>query len=251
MAKRYGIAGRSAHEMAEQRYKKAAIYGGTVILVAIILFITTNWVSFHFKASLLGFICIVALSGVFVYCSDPFIKKGEYIKKRAKDADRGAYAEEVVAERLKGLPDSYCYFNDLAFEGFNIDHIVVGPGGIFLIETKSHSGEVDVKGEVLLLNGAKPEKDFFGQTWSQTFQLREYLKKQTSREWKVKPVLCFTRAFVKVRQPLKGITMVNKKYLAEYLLKQSHCLNAMDIEVVVGLLRARTTRNDKVKSKAI
>src|SRR5208283_836242 len=130
--------------------------------------------------------------------SDKLEKKGLYLKKRAKDADRGAYAEEVVAEKLMNLPDGYHTFNDIAFDGFNIDHVIVGSGGIFLVETKSHKGNVDAKGDILLLDGNQSPKNFLNQTWRQTYQLRDFLKKKTSREWTIKPILCFTRAFVMV-----------------------------------------------------
>ncbi len=103
--------------------------------------------------------------------------------KRAKDADRGALAEERVAGRLENLPEGYYDFHDLDFNGFNIDHVVVGPGGIFLIETKSHRGRISSNGDDLLLNGKRPEKDFLNQTRRQTKEFEQFLWKQTSREW--------------------------------------------------------------------
>lgn len=36
-----------------------------------------------------------------------------------------------------GTPDDYYVFHDLEFPGFNIDHVVLGPNGIFLVETKA------------------------------------------------------------------------------------------------------------------
>ena len=66
----------------------------------------------------------------------------------------GARGEEAVIAELRKLPDSYYVFNDMKFntdehwiydngERFNkscqIDHLVVGPTGIFLLETKNWS----------------------------------------------------------------------------------------------------------------
>ena len=235
----HGTAGRNAREMAQQRYKKVAIYAALLFLIPIVIFPNLN------NIAKLGLPASIILAVVIKMVTDGIEKKGLYEKKRAKDADRGAHAEEVVAERLMNLPDGYHAFHDIAFDGFNIDHVVVGPGGIFLVETKSHSGNVDAKGDTLLLNGAQPPKNFLNQTWSQTYQLKDFFKKKTSKEWTVKPILCFTRAFVKVRQPVKGIAVVNKKYLTTYLSKQQQSLNPDDIEYITRILQSRLLNHDK------
>lgn len=58
--------------------------------------------------------------------------------------DKGAKGEELVAEYLENLGGSYKIFNDLKFKDFdgNIDHLIIGKNGIFIIETKYFTGEV-------------------------------------------------------------------------------------------------------------
>lgn len=63
----------------------------------------------------------------------------------------GRIGEEIVArelERLSRLDGDYCVWNDLdGGRGVgNIDHLVVGPGGITIIETKANRGLVSVEG---------------------------------------------------------------------------------------------------------
>lgn len=239
MTNSHGTAGKNAREMAQQRYKKVAIYAAVLFIIGITML--SNLKTF----AKLGLPAAIILAVIIKLVADQIEKKGIHTKKRAKDADRGAYAEEVVAEKLQDLPDGYHAFHDIAFDGFNIDHVVVGSGGIFLVETKSHSGNVDAKGNTLLLNGAQPPKDFLNQTWSQAYQLRDFLKKQTSKEWIVKPILCFTRAFVGVRTPVKGIAVVNKKYLTTYLSKQQQSLNPEDIATITSILQSRICKQDK------
>ncbi len=55
---------------------------------------------------------------------------------------KGSKGEKLVAKYLKELPKEYYVFNDvtLPVKRGNIDHIVVGPNGIFAIETKNISG---------------------------------------------------------------------------------------------------------------
>jgi hypothetical protein len=67
--------------------------------------------------------------------------------KRAGDSAQGAQGESIVGRKLSELPDDFVIFHDLAFlsedgpEPWNIDHVVVGPTGVFVVETKSFSGE--------------------------------------------------------------------------------------------------------------
>ncbi len=238
MTNSHGTAGKNAREMAQQRYKKVTIYAAVLFIISLLLL---NNLNIMVK---LGLPVTILIAIAVKFIADDIEMKGLYVKKRAKDADRGAHAEEVVSERLMNLPDGYHVFHDIAFDGFNIDHIVVGPGGIFLVETKSHKGKIDAQGDTLLLDGAQPPKNFLNQTWSQTFQLRDFLKKQTSKEWNVKPILCFTRAFVSIRTQVKGITVVNKKYLTTYLSKQQQSLNSENIETITGILQSWISKQD-------
>ncbi|MBF1403357.1 NERD domain-containing protein [Prevotella histicola] len=57
---------------------------------------------------------------------------------------RGKYGEKRIAWLLKRLPDEYTIFNDVYITkgggSVQIDHVVLSPYGIFVIETKNLSG---------------------------------------------------------------------------------------------------------------
>jgi hypothetical protein len=226
----HGIAGKGAREMANSRHIKAAILAGILLVVGLLMLTNLNRIAKMGLPAVIVLVLLVRVGG------DHIEKRALHFKKRAKDADRGAEAEEKVAFKLEQLPEGYHAFHDVAFDGFNIDHIVVGPGGIFLVETKSHRGKIDAKGDTLLLNGKPPMKDFLKQTWSQTFHLKEFLWKMTSKEWDVKPVLCFTNAYVAVRRPVKGIAINNIKYLNKYLSQQPPTLPPEDVAHVAKVM---------------
>ncbi len=59
----------------------------------------------------------------------------------ARRLNRGEHGERHVADVLENLR-SYGYrpVHDIVADGFNIDHVLVGPGGVFAIETKYRSG---------------------------------------------------------------------------------------------------------------
>ena len=60
--------------------------------------------------------------------------------------DYGHKGEEYVAKQLKQLPKEYIVLNDVMFPTrygtTQIDHLVVSPYGIFIIETKTYTGQV-------------------------------------------------------------------------------------------------------------
>jgi hypothetical protein len=68
----------------------------------------------------------------------------------------GADAELAVARRLRGLGDEWHVLHSVPVgtHGGDIDHVVIGPGGVFTINTKHHpQARIWVGGDVLQVNG--------------------------------------------------------------------------------------------------
>lgn len=56
---------------------------------------------------------------------------------------RGAAGEELVGQALDGLREhGWSALHDVHLDHGNIDHVLVGPAGIFTVETKSHRGRL-------------------------------------------------------------------------------------------------------------
>lgn len=91
---------------------------------------------------------------------------GQFIDKAAGKMERvrlnfrkGATGEARIAWILEALPDEYQVIHDIPTPFGNIDHVVVGPAGVFVIDAKNWKGIVtsDGRGE-LLLNGMPVQK---------------------------------------------------------------------------------------------
>lgn len=95
------------------------------------------------------------------------VQRGESATDAAMFA-KGAEGEKQVAEALaRGLPDTYLVLHDVTVASRSqaqCDHLVLGPNGIFVIETKAYAGR--------LTGGPKDAK------WIQT---NEYQGKTTRR----------------------------------------------------------------------
>ena len=66
--------------------------------------------------------------------------------EQARTWQRGAHGERRTARLLRGLArDGYVAFHDLAVPGntrSNVDHLVIGPSGVFVIDSKQWTGSV-------------------------------------------------------------------------------------------------------------
>jgi hypothetical protein len=111
-----------------------------------------------------------------------------------------------------------------------------------LIETKAHGGKVSVVEGSLLVNGHEPEKDFIVQALKNTYWLRDKIYQVLSVEVWITPLVVFTNAFVERTAPVKGVTIVNKKYLSNALAKpNTKAQGAMVWENREKILKALST----------
>jgi hypothetical protein len=209
-----GHAGKSTREMAKKRRQSALWIGliGIVLLVIIYLIIQNS------TALGIGGIVILVLLILFRILPDLIEGRVNRKIKEEKRAIRGAKAEEKVGELLEDLSEEYYVLNDVESPYGNIDHIVIGiNNGVFLIETKAHGGKVEVQGETLFVNGKVPEKNFISQALKNSYWLRDEIGKVIgSKPW-ITAIIVFTNAFVSPTKPIKGVNIVNKKYLPNIL----------------------------------
>ncbi len=84
-----------------------------------------------------------------------------FARKQTTEAFRiGAEGERMTGEILDRLPTGWHVLRDLPMPGGrgNIDHVVVGPPGVFTIETKNYANGVVIRGGVARSNGRRLDK---------------------------------------------------------------------------------------------
>lgn len=97
-----------------------------------------------------GFICIIISSYFPFLIYIPFISFSVslFFFAKYRGFRKGFEGENLVTDCLKNLDDSYYIINDIRLRHGNIDHIVLGPNGIFVIETKNYDGEITCNGDI-------------------------------------------------------------------------------------------------------
>jgi Nuclease-related domain len=141
-----------------------------------------------------------------------------YVLPLVERHDRGATGEEQVGGLLDGLAgDGWHVIHDASLGRGNVDHILIGPAGVFTVETKSHPGPVKV-GRV------------HGATLSQAQAQRKAIERVTGE--RVEALIVFSRAWVD--KPLarrKGVRVTPARMLAGYLERRPATLSQEQVQV--------------------
>lgn len=132
----------------------------------------------------------------------------------------GYECEVAVGQDLTQLvKHGFKIFHDFPANGFNIDHIVIGPSGVFAIETKGRSKQTKVEKENWKLS-------FDGETlqfpnWCETKPveqakrqaqwLSKWINSSTGEPQPVMPVLAFPGWFTINTKPFRDIKLYNGK----------------------------------------
>ncbi|MEA5077115.1 MAG: nuclease-related domain-containing protein [Anaerolineaceae bacterium] len=204
---------RMAEELGEKKHKFENAFW--VLWVFVIILGVVGIFNPKNSPLLLGIIGFTILVRIF---SPIFFDKYDATKKEHRAYEKGARGEETIVDLLSTLGPDFAVWHDVMTRYGNIDHIVLAKNGtLFMIETKANSGTVDASQGTLLLNGRRPPKDMIAQCVRNTYSLKETMEAAFGRTIWVQPILVFTNAFVHSGKPIKGVRVMNKKYLVETL----------------------------------
>jgi hypothetical protein len=144
-----------------------------------------------------------------------------FVLPRVDRQERGASGEEQVGAVLDSFcGGDWCVMHDVSLGRGNVDHLVIGPGGMFTVETKSHPGPVRVA-------------RVHGGTLEQARAQRKSMEGLTGL--KAEPLIVYSRAWVD--RPLarrKGVRLLPARMLVRFLQKRPQRLTAEQIETARG-----------------
>jgi hypothetical protein len=131
---------------------------------------------------------------------------------------RGATGEEEVARRLAKLPsETWTVVHDIPIgeRGANIDHLVVGPPGIFTLNTKHLTGKVWVAEHAFLHNGHKT--DYLRKARAESKRASKLLSAKVGRSVYVHPVLVVMGAELTIKSQPRDVAVVARRKLRSWL----------------------------------
>jgi len=151
----------------------------------------------------------------------------------------GLQGERAVGQELEELREKgYRVFHDIVGDGHNIDHVLVGPGGVFAIETKTHrkpargQSKIVFDGEKVTINGHTPDRNPVHQVQAAARELKGIVHSTTGRDVKVQPVLLYPGWFVQPLPRGSALWVLNPKAPPSFLDKEPGRLAPEDIALV-------------------
>ncbi len=194
----------------------------------------------------------VALTAVFGAALWVTYKRYE---KKFDNLALGRAGEKFVARCLEELlPYGYTPVHDLVFtpkEGkrFNIDHVLVGPTGVFVVETKTRRKSRNEK-----INDKRDIEKEIRQVQDNAESLKKLLKERMGKTFSVTPILTYPRWKVEpwlTEQVIRedGVYVFSTAAIGKILHRyfQSHVLTDEDIQAIVHSLT--TYAHDKSEEK--
>jgi hypothetical protein len=155
---------------------------------------------------------------------------------------KGAKGEKIVAKKLRKLPKKYTAIRDVKIPnlGGEIDHVVVGPTGIYIIETKNYKPTYipdedcwyHTSGRVSPQNPAKQVK-------LQVSKLNDFLKHKLGKKLNktaINPVISPINHNLILKKKIKSYEIVYPEDLVSYITRRRKILNSKEVKEIINIL---------------
>ena len=148
----------------------------------------------------------------------------------------GARGEERVSRILSELPDRYHVFNNFVACGTHVDHVVVGPAGVFAVETKFWRGKVTIEEGHVLVDGQLPSRPPLAQVLREAARVKTALAK-AGWSGMVTPVLAFaSNTFQAHIAELHGVVVLNASEIGRSFATERVVIPPSELERLVSLM---------------
>jgi hypothetical protein len=153
----------------------------------------------------------------------------------AGEVKTGLLLEPLEAEGFRILHD-----RKIPRSRANIDHIVIGPPGIFVVETKSYSGSLQIRGDEVFVAGRR-KNAWVDEVGREAAAVVGVLAEELAAHgWTVTPVIVVHRADLPwFKSRVRGVLVVSGKDLVSRLRKAAPVLTPGDVERLSALGDAR------------
>lgn len=208
-----------------------------VVMMFLWMMVGLEWYRYFFPYPPQPWVFTAMAAGVTIYIAWRLVHMFRKFKalKLSRDGER-AVGEFLERLREQGLH----VFHDIPGDKFNVDHVVIGPKGVFMIETKTLSkpthGEAKITfdGEQVLVQGMKPDRDPIIQARALANWLRDVVSESTGRKVSVRPIVTYPGWYVD--PPPEGIRpdvwVLNPKAIPSFIDHERETLMGEEVKLL-------------------
>lgn len=240
-------AGQSLQEEMDRVWgDKAELY--LLVAVFLVALAAYDWLGWILKAPRLPWLTTVVAIGYVVYAAiriRPLYRQYRQLKL-------GRDGERTVGQELEKLrAHGYRVYHDFIADGFNIDHIVIGPTGVFTINTKtiskpkSHDAKIEYDGRVVRIPGTTLDRDPIAQAKAERDFLRNWVRDNANRNAPVRPAVVFVGWYTAKRPEGAEVWVLNTTGLMSFIQNEHSELSQDEIVHICGILEAHILNKQK------
>ena len=209
------------------------LFGPMLIAVMLVILASIDWIRYFFPTRPQPWVSSFFAALAIVYAVWQFSRNRPKLRM-LKLAEEG---EKAVGQHLEKLRTSgYAVFHDLVGTGFNVDHVIIGPAGVFTIETKTWNkprrgnSKIAFDGETLLMAGREPDRNPVIQAKAQASWLQRLLAESTGKTLPVRPVILFPGWYIEdSRASRNDLWVLEPKALSAVLVQEQTRLSPEDV----------------------
>ena len=229
-----GTSGRKAFE--EIRSEKIMLKLITLSLLAMATLI--YWVSYFIPMRLP--VIPILFTGITIYYGIYFAVNYKRGVIEARAYLRGVDGEVAVAQFMEKelMPLGYRILNDIPGDHFNVDHAIVGPTGVFCLETKTQSkplkGQTVIKydGNQIIINGLNIGNKPIIQVTAGAKWLKDLIQKYTGRAVDVYPIIVYPGWYIDFQKRNTPVELLNETMAVMSIKRKPSRLKAEDIALI-------------------
>ncbi|MGD0652327.1 MAG: nuclease-related domain-containing protein [Verrucomicrobiia bacterium] len=240
-------AGQSLQEQMDRVWdEKIDFYLLTALVVGALAF--WDWWFWFFKIPRLPWITTVIAIGYIAFAAIRL----RPLYKRYCQLKLGRDGERTVGQELEKLrAHGYRVYHDFLADGFNIDHIVIGPTGVFTINTKAVSkpkdpnAKIEYDGTRVTIPGTKLDRDPIAQAKAERDFIRKWIRENANRDAPVRPAVVFVGWYTARRPEGAEVWVLNVSGLLSFIQNEHSELSEDDIVHICGILEAHILKKQR------
>jgi len=155
----------------------------------------------------------------------------------------GAKGEQLVAAQLDRLGPSWHVLHSIVLSesGTDLDHLVIGPGGVFSVNTNNHpDAKVWVAGDTFMVNGRR--QHYVRASRAEARKVSRILTAACGFEVDVRPVIALVNCQVpEVKGQPADVRVCTRRRIVEWLIGQPAVLSAERVETIFAVARRSTS----------